>query len=87
MFSKWTQHLETEEEKEKFRNEIYSSERVLKRLSQMIEEDLNSLDRSERDQRIYDLPNWDYRQAHKNGNRQTYQLIKDIINLDQKDKQ
>lgn len=83
MYSRWTQHLDTEEDKEKFRKDIRSAQSVLERLKTLIEEDEKSLDRSEMDQRIYDKPNWEYRQAHKNGIRQYANTLKNLINLDQ----
>ena len=39
MYSRWTQHLQTEEEKESFRKEIYSAKGVLERLTILINED------------------------------------------------
>lgn len=83
MYSRWTQNLDTEEDKELFRKEFRSARSVLERLNEMVNEDLNMLDRSEMDQRIYDIPNWEYRQAHKNGVRQYASTIKNLINLDQ----
>lgn len=83
MYTRWTSHLRTEEEKESFRKEIYSAKRVLERLAQIINEDEEMLDRSEQDQRIYEVPNWDYRQAHKNGNRQYMQAVRLLTDLDQ----
>lgn len=83
MLTRWTQHLQDEETKEKLKKEIFSAKPVLERLKSIIEEDMDYLDRSEEDQRIYDKPNWDYRQAHKNGTRQTYNYLKRLIDLDQ----
>lgn len=83
MYSRWTQHLKTEEEKESFKREIYSAKTVLERLRDIVNEDESSLDRSEIDQRVYDLPNWSERQAHKNGNRQYMNAIRLIVDLDQ----
>jgi len=83
MLSRWTQHLDTEEEKENFRREVRSARSVLERLTALVDEDEALLDRSETDQRIYDVPNWDYRQAHKNGLRQYMRAIRLLTNLDQ----
>lgn len=83
MFTRWTQHLKTDEEKEAFKRKIHSAKEVLDHLKLMLEEDLVSLDRSEMDQRIYQTPNWDFLQAHKNGNRQAYHLMKTLVDLDQ----
>lgn len=83
MYTRWTSHLNTDEEKESFRREIYSAKGVLERLAQIVNEDEEALDRSETDQRIYDSPNWDYRQAHKNGNRQYMRAVRLLTDLDQ----
>jgi hypothetical protein len=83
MYSRWTQHLQTEDEKNLFKHEVLRARPVLNRLLQILDEDEALLDRSEMDQRIYDTPNWDYRQAHKNGNRQQMQAVRLLIDLDQ----
>lgn len=83
MYTRWTAHLKTPEEQESFKKEIYSAKRVLEHLKTLIEEDEKMLDRSESDERIYDLPNWDYRQAHKNGVRKYINSIKRLVDLDQ----
>lgn len=83
MYTRWTQHLTTDEEKESFKKEIYSAKRVLERLRDILNEDEEMLDRSEMDQRTYDMPNWDYRQAHKNGNRQAMRALRLLVDLDQ----
>ena len=83
MISRWTLHLETEEEKEKFKKEILGSKNVLDRLMNILEEDEKGLNRSEIDPKSYSTPNWDYKQAHKNGMRQYMAQIKALIDLDQ----
>lgn len=83
MYTRWTSHLTDEQDKQNFKNQIYSARNVLERLHVMLEEDKMALDRSEQDQRIYDLPNWDYRQAHKNGVRQSHAQMQQYLNLDQ----
>lgn len=83
MYTRWTQHLSEDEDKKAFEREVRGCKLVLDRLLTMLNEDLNALDRSEQDQRIYTIPNWDYIQAHKNGIRQEINVIKRIIDLDQ----
>lgn len=83
MYSRWTQHLQAEEDKTAFKQNILSARPVLDRLLEIINEDESSLDRSEMDQGIYDRPNWDYRQSHKNGNRQYMQAVRLLVDLDQ----
>lgn len=83
MYTRWTSHLKTPEEKQQFTNDILSAKSVLERLADMIDEDVDQLDKSEIDQRVYSIPNWSHLQAHKNGNRQSYAAIRQMIDLDQ----
>lgn len=80
MLTRWTAHL-PEEEKESFKRDIRASRSVLERLKQIIEEDEEALDKSELDQRSYSIPNWSHLQAHRNGNRQVYAVIKKLLDL------
>lgn len=87
MYTKWTQHLESEDEKEKFHNSLISSKVVLDRLIQLIDEEVQALGKSELDQKNYTVANWPYLQAHRNGNKQTYAVIRKLIDLDQQRKE
>lgn len=83
MYSRWTQHLKTEDEKEKFRKEVYSAKGVLERLKDIVAEDFDALEYSEIHPDTYEQPNWPYHQAHKNGLRQYMYQIKTLVDLDQ----
>ena len=83
MYSRWTQHLSTEEEKENFRREVRSAKSVLDRLNKMVEEDLEALERSEMNPKAYEQASWPYHQAHKNGIKQYAVQMKTLTNLDQ----
>lgn len=85
MITAWTKHLKTEEEKERFRNSVLGSKQVLKRLQEILKEVEGDLDNSELNTKIYDIPNWSYRQADMNGFRRCLKTIQKIITLDQKD--
>jgi hypothetical protein len=85
MITAWTSHLATDEEKKRFENEIRGSRHVLDRIRDLIKADLSGLEASENSAKVYDLPNWDYRQAHKNGSRATYETILKLLNLDPKE--
>lgn len=82
MYTRWTEHLKTDDEKNRFKNSLISAKVVLERLQDIIREDEQALDRSETDERIYDEPNWDYRQAHKNGMRKYLNSVKRLTDLD-----
>lgn len=82
MISKWTSHLKTDKEKEDFAKEVQGSKRVLDRLKEMVTEQEQELNQVEITAKTYEIPNWDYRQAHNNGYRQCLYLIKRIVDLD-----
>jgi hypothetical protein len=86
MISAWTKHLKTEEEKERFRNSVLGSKTVLLRLQELINEMKEDVERTELDTRIYDMPNWDYRNADTTGYKRCLKQISKLINLDQQDK-
>ena len=85
MYSIWTQHLKTAEEKERFKNTLLGSKEVLSRLYDILEEKDKEQLRSELSISAYDNPNWAYRQAHLNGRSYVTASIKNLINLDHKD--
>jgi len=84
MLLDWTKNLGSEQDKEDFQRRVQNSKEVLDRLSEILTEYEKSLDRSETDLKTYDVPNWDYKQAHKNGYRACLYRIKELINLDQR---
>lgn len=81
MISAWTKHL-PEEEKDRFKNSVLGSKLVLNRLQALINEMKEDAERTELDTRVYDIPNWDYRQADTNGFKRALKLVSKIINLD-----
>jgi hypothetical protein len=85
MISAWTDHLKTDEEKDRLRREINSSKGVLERLSQILKREEEDIHNKERNTKIYSLPNWDYIQSHYNGYVDCLKHIQFLINLDQQD--
>jgi hypothetical protein len=83
MISAWTKHLKTEDEKTRFRNSVYGSKLVLERLQELLKEVEEDLNKTELSAEIYDIPNWDYRQADMNGFRRCLNIVNKIITLDQ----
>jgi hypothetical protein len=81
MITAWTKHIKDEEQKKRFQNDIINSKSVLFRLDELIQEELRTLEKTEENPKVYDLPNWDYRQAHYNGYRQMASVIRKIINI------
>ena len=83
MISAWTKHISDEQEKERFRNQILNSKQVLNRLQALLNEMKEDVDSTELNTKIYDIPNWDYRQADTNGYKRCLKQISKIITLDQ----
>lgn len=82
MISAWHKHLSTEAEKDNFKNQVLGSKPVLRRLQELLKEVEDDLDRAELDTKIYDIPNWDYRQADINGFRRALKTVNKIIKVD-----
>lgn len=82
MISAWTKHLKTEDEKTGFKNQVLGSKQVLKRLQELLKEIEDDLTKTELDTKIYDIPNWDYRQADTNGFRRCLRTINKLIILE-----
>lgn len=78
----WTSHLETDEEKQRFKNQLYGSRFVFERLRQLIEMKEADLGASERSPKAYETPNWPFLQAHRNGYASAMAIVKNLINLD-----
>lgn len=85
MITKWTDNLKTAEEKEQFKNFVMGSKPVLDRLNQLLKSMDEEQDGIERNTKMYDLPNWDYRQAHLNGFRDCLHKVLLITTLDQQE--
>jgi hypothetical protein len=82
MYLDWTKHLSDPKAKSEFEATVKSCRPALERLTQLIEEKEKSFDRSEMDIDNYDNPNWEFRQAHKNGYRAGLNYIKMLVDLD-----
>jgi len=85
MISAWTKHLKTEEEKDRFAKGLMASKHVLDRLQELLDQEKAALESAEISPKMYDSPNWDYKQAHTNGFKSALRTVSKIINLDQKD--
>lgn len=83
MYIKWTSHLQDQEDKKSFEQNIRGARSVLERLKDILDEEEKGLDRSEMDIRTFDLPNWANRQAYKNGYRSALSNLKKLVDLDQ----
>lgn len=85
MLTAWTQHLKTEEEKERFEHSVRSSSHVLDHLKLLVEKDIKGTELAERSTKAYDNANWAYRQAHVNGYISAMQKIAALCNVKETD--
>lgn len=79
MLIDWTKHLKDPEAKAKFEDQIRGARPVLEHLLKIVEDSRGALDRSETNINVYAAPNWDFRQAHKNGNRETLNYFEILL--------
>lgn len=79
MLIDWTSNIKDPEAKAKFEDAIRSARPVLQRLFDISSNLESQIDRIETNIKVYDTPNWDVRQAHKNGNRETLNYYKTLI--------
>jgi hypothetical protein len=82
MISAWTRHL-PQDQIEGFQNKILGSKEVLARLQALLNEMKEDADNLELSTKIYDLPNWEHRQADLNGYKRCIKQISKLLNLDQ----
>lgn len=79
----WTQHLDTEEDKERFRKIVRSSKTTLDRLKEILDEKLKVLNSIETGVDIYTKPGWEALLVHYNSEKGIINWVKELINLDQ----
>jgi hypothetical protein len=79
---KWLQHLPQDtDDAKRFEQAVRSSTLVLGRLRDILEEDLEALDRQETSEDQYKLPAWDCLQAHRNGDRARLRKILNLLSF------
>ena len=83
MKTAWTQHLDTEEDKNRFRSSVRSSKDVLDRQKAIVQSLIEEIDSVELNPSIYDKSSWSALQAHYNGEKRAYKKILTLIDLDQ----
>ena len=83
MFTDWSKHLSNDKDKLDFERYVYNSKRLLERIKEILTEKGEALERSEVNIKTYETPNWQYRQAHKNGYRECLNTIKTLVDMDQ----
>lgn len=82
MYSVWTKHLANEKDKDDFKRTLQGSRTVLNRLKAIMDEDENSLTKNEISPKVFEDPNWAYKQAYANGYRSCLRLMKTLVDID-----
>jgi hypothetical protein len=81
MITAWTQHLQTDEEREKFTQGLQHSKWLFDRMRTLLDQMNDSLEEQELSTKAYDNANWQYRQADANGSKRIIRKIKRLIDL------
>lgn len=77
----WVKNSESDKDKEDFESILRNNTRIFRRLSEILTEWEDSLNRQERGKDQYETPNWDKLQAHRNGNIEILQKLRDLISF------
>lgn len=83
MYQEWTAHLTDSDEKQRFEKKVQSSEKVLERLSDILDIRETGMDMQEMSQKDFENPNWAYKQAFRNGYRSAIWTVQKYLDLDQ----
>lgn len=78
----WVQKISDPDKRKEFESLVRNSTTVLGRLLEIVDDRIAHLDNTVTTQNDFDTPNWDYRQAFRNGQRSAFKYIKDLLNLD-----
>lgn len=84
MKTAWTQGLNSEDSAQ-LTKQLKSSAGVLDRIIEIMDRDERAILAQESKSSIYDLPNWEYRQADANGYRRCLREYKQLLTIDPKE--
>lgn len=85
MITAWTRHIKDEHEKQQFESSLLHSKWLLDHLKTILVSMDEDHERAEISPKVYDLPNWENRQADSNGYRRCLKQITKLITLDPKE--
>lgn len=75
----WTKNLKDPADIKKFEDALKAATPVLERLQELLSEMDQEVTTKELSSKIYDLPNWDFRQAHFNGFKSALNMVNRLI--------
>jgi hypothetical protein len=76
----WTKNLPSTKKKE-FEATLRNSTFVLSRLRDILDEEMEVLDRQETTISDFDHPNWSHKQAYRNGERARIRKMRDLLSF------
>lgn len=86
MYTKWTAHCKTDQEKIQFESDVRRARPVLERLIDILKQDEEIIDREETNVKNFSYASWPYLQAYWLGGKAAIKQLIKIIDLDkQKD--
>jgi hypothetical protein len=79
----WIKNLKDKKEEQEFQAALLSSRRVLKRLEEIIEQDISACDKAMLDKNNYSKAAWPYKQADGIGEKRAYTKILNLIKIEE----
>lgn len=80
----WTKNSKSEKDKQELEEIIRRATIPFGRLKEIIQERLEVLDRDEESIKDFDQPNWEHKQAFRNGVRATHKYYLNLLDFDKK---
>ena len=79
----WIRHLPPQDTDsiKRFEAGIRNSTLALGRLQEILKEELGQIDRSESSESQFEIPNWDYLQAYRNGDRSRIRKLLSLLSF------
>lgn len=77
----WTRSYSTEKERKDFEKTLRNSLTVLSRLYDILDEKEQSIEKQNINPKDFDVPNWAYKQAYRNGQKSVLKDLKDLFNF------
>lgn len=82
MLVQWVSHLKDQQDRDKFERSVanWLNDPITQRYLVLIEQIEQKLNRTESGSEQYDNPSWAHKQAHTNGMKHAFRLIKELTN-------
>jgi hypothetical protein len=77
----WTEHLDTAEKRENFEKTLRNNTLIFARIQDILNKWDAGILRAETKPDQYSVANWEVLQAHRNGNREIIQKLRDLVSF------